>query len=401
MSAEPLRVLIVTATFDPLIGGAETYASTLAAGLAGRGHDVVVVTDGTHGAAAAREPAEADGRGYSIARLTRYRQALDREGVIPWEVLAFGLLPELAEVIPSPIDIVLTNSLDTAHLGKTIALEHGVPWVATFHEQAPAEAPLGSGVLQLVYETLAPDAVLAGSEMYATRGREWADPAKVALVRHGIDTDLFSPRDAAALRERLGVAQDELLIAFGGRLTPRKGIPDLLSACAELRTRYPNMRVLVAGTVNSSDRSYASALSELAGEQNLEENVIFDERIRRAEMPAVFCAADIVVQPSHAEGLGLAVLEAMSCGRPVVTTDIEATNEIAMDADVLVRCPVGDSASLSSAVAELWEDRPRRIGLGAHAREHVLAHFSEARMIAATDEVFREVVSRSARVAPT
>lgn len=401
MSGEPLRVLIVAATFDPLIGGAETYASTLAAGLTRRRHTVTVVTDGSHGAAPTRELAEADGRRYGIARLTRYRQALDREGAIPWEVLAFGLLPELAEVIPIPIDIVLTNSLDTAQLGKTIALEHGVPWVATFHEQAPAEMPLGRGVLRFVYETLAPDAVLAGSEMYAARGRDWGDVAKVALVRHGVDTDLFRPREAPTLRERLGVANDELLIAFGGRLTPRKGIPDLLSACAALRATHSNMRVLVAGTVNSSDRSYATALADQARELGLKENVIFDERVRRVEMPAVFCAADIVVQPSHAEGLGLAVLEAMSCGRPVVTTDIEAAREIAMDADVLVRCPVGAPASLASAVAELWEDPSRRLELGARAREHVLTHFSESRMIAATEEVFRDVVSRSAHLAST
>src|ERR1019366_3425336 len=94
-SAEPLRVLIVTATFDPLIGGAETYAATLTAGLTRSGHDVTVVTDGSHEAAPARELAEVDGHRYSIARLTRYRQALDREGAIPWEGLAFGLPPEL------------------------------------------------------------------------------------------------------------------------------------------------------------------------------------------------------------------------------------------------------------------------------------------------------------------
>jgi glycosyltransferase involved in cell wall biosynthesis len=399
MIGEPLCVLIVAATFDPLIGGAETYASTLAAGLTQRGHNVTVVTDGSHGAAPTRELAGADGRCYDIARLTRYRQELDREGAIAWEVLAFGLLPELTEVIRAPIDIVLTNSLDTAPLGKTIALEHGASWVATFHEQAPTETPFGHGVLRLVYETLAPDAVLAGSEMYAARGREWGDAAKVVLVRHGVNTDLFRPCNTGTLRERLGVAHDELLIAFGGRLTPRKGIPDLLSACAGLRATYPTMRVLLAGTVNSSDRSYASTLVDRARELEIEDNVIFDERVGRAEMPAVFCAADIVVQPSHAEGLGLAVLEAMSCGRPVVTTDIEATHEIAMNADVLVRCPVNAPVPLASAVAELWEDRPRRLKLGARAREHVLAHYSESRMIAATEEVFRDVLSRSTHLA--
>jgi glycosyltransferase involved in cell wall biosynthesis len=392
MSHEALRVLIVAATFDPLVGGAETYAATLAAGLARSGHDVTVVTDGSHGAAPPRELAEADGH-YCIARLTRYRQALDREGAIPWEVLAFGLLPELAEVIPNPIDIVVTNSLDTALLGKTIALEHGVPWIATFHEQAPAEMSLGHGVLRLVYETLAPDAVLAGSEMYAARAREWGDATKVVLVRHGVDSELFSPLGSVTLRERLGVARDELLIAFAGRLTPRKGIPDLLYACAGLRPKYPTMRVLVAGTVNSSDRSYASALADQVRDLGIEENVIFDEYFHRAEMPSLFCAADIVVQPSYAEGLGLAVLEAMSCGRPVITTDIEATREIVMDADVLVRCPVGAPAVLACAIDSLWEDRPRRRQLGARARGHVLAHFMESSMIAATEALFREVVA--------
>ena len=125
--------------------------------------------------------------------------------MIPWEVLAFGVLPELAEVIPTPIDIVLTNSLDTAPLGKTIAGELGVPWVATFHEQAPPSAPLGRGVLRARVRD-APAARLSArglQEMYAARGREWGDAAKVVLSWLGAVTVICSrPRCAATLRER-------------------------------------------------------------------------------------------------------------------------------------------------------------------------------------------------------
>lgn len=395
LTEQPLKVLLVTATFDPLIGGAETYALTLANGLARRRHEVTVVTDGTHKAAALREVVETGEHTYRVLRLTRYWQAFEREGAIPWEVLAFGLLPELEhELANTPIDIIVTNSLDTALLGKTIALHYDVPWVATFHEQAPQNAPFGRGTLRLVYNVLEPDAILVGSGLYANRAREWGGNSTTVHVPHGIDTELFQPTDGSPRRAELGAPPGVPVIAFGGRLTPRKGIPDLLASCAQLAMAHPDLRVVIAGTVNSSDRSYANSLRDCVQQFGLESSVVFDEEVRQSGMPAVFCAADVIVQPSHAEGLGLAVLEAMSCGRPVVTTDIDATSEIAMDADVLVRCPVGDTEALAYAISALLDDERRRIELGVRARAHVLKHFSQDAMITATEAALRNVLSR-------
>ena len=165
------------------------------------------------------------------------------------------------------------------------------------------------------------------------------------------------------------------MIAFGGRLTPRKGIPEhpvrIHRAASDARKRVRPCSCRT-GAPEGGSRVGARRPGTRAGDRG--ERHLRRERVGRAEMPAVFCAADIVVQPSHAEGLGLAVLEAMSCGRPVVTTEHRGDAPRGGVAPAIVgalsgRCLLRRSRPLS---AELWEDRSRRLKLGARARERVL-----------------------------
>lgn len=382
-----LDLLFICSTFPPLTGGAETYALTLAEGMSDRGHRVTVVTDGT--GSSPPLPTDRDGSeaGYRLARLSEYRRLFDGEGAIPWEVLAFGLLSELErELSDSTIDLVVTNSLDAASLGKLVSLDRDIPWAASFHEQSPELASFGEATLELVYDVLRPDLVLAGSDFYARRAREHGAGDRTCLIEHGVDTKLFQPAaDAAAFRHRHGIPPDAKVLLCAGRLTPRKGMPDLLDAAAHLSSRFPSLRVVIAGTINSSNRVYAESLRERVGRLGIDDRVTFDESAGPTEMPAAFCAADVVVQPSYAEGLGLAVLEAMSCGRPVVTTDTPATGEITKGAEVLSTVGIGDIERLADAIAILLEDPGRAAALGEAARRHVIERFSREAMLEATE----------------
>ena len=146
MMRQQLRICLVTSTFAPLIGGAETYALTFAHGMTGLGHTVTVVTDGWN-----RTPLSAtdlnalDARfPFRVVRLSGYCELFTRDGIIPWEVLAFGLTPDLsAALADTPLDIVVSNSLDAAWPAKLLSLARGIPWAATFHEQRPETEPFG------------------------------------------------------------------------------------------------------------------------------------------------------------------------------------------------------------------------------------------------------------------
>jgi len=122
-------------------------------------------------------------------------------------------------------------------------------------------------------------------------------------------------------------------------------------------------------------------------------HVSFDETAQPDDMPWLFAAADLVVQPSHAEGLGLAVLEGMGSGRAVVATDIPATREITQGEDVLVMCPPGDVETLADAIEALLLDPACRARLAVAGRQHVLQRFSRDAMLEHTEAALLSLAS--------
>lgn len=382
-----MRLLLVTASFHPTIGGAETYAYDMARLLVEAGHAVAVVTDLPRGLALGEHVA-GDPPGVLVHRLSGYRLLLNDESKIHWEQLAFGLLPELLEVVQRfKPNVVLSNSLDTALFAKMIELELGIPWAATFHEQAPEIEALGIGRVRLVYEVLRPNLVLAGSEFYAARARRWGCGERVIRIYHGVNTDVFHPTvDGREVRRRYGISPDELLIVCAGRLKPRKGMLELICALGQIAVKRPEIRLLIVGSVSSASRHYADQLRVEAERLGAGSVVLFDETVTHGAMPSVLAAADIVAQPSLEEGLGLSVIEAMASGKPVVMTDIPGFREITTTPDVALVVPPGDTAALADALTSLVDNKVYRHSLGERGREHALHHFSRVRMGQETEE---------------
>lgn len=398
MPDRPMRLLILTATFHPVIGGAETYAFQIARLLTLRSHQVMVATDLPNGHQPG-EQVDGDPAGVRVERLFAYRHTA--EGDILWEQFAFGLLPELQALTDDfRPDLIISNSLDTAIPAKTLALEARIPWAAAFHEQHPETEPLGSGRLRLIYDTLRPDLVLAGSKFYAARARRWALGIPVALIHHGIDTDLFHPdRNDPGIRERYGITHDHLMIVCAGRLKHRKGIHHLLHAFADVNRCHPETRLLIAGSVNSASRAYADRLHTQIRNLALDRVVTIDETVPYAEMPTLLAEADIVAQPSLAEGLGLAVLEAMASGRPVITTDIPGTREITTRSGIALVVPPEQVPPLSKALSRLVTDPDLRTAMGRRARSHVEEHFSYTRMADHTEAALADLITAGPVVA--
>jgi glycosyltransferase involved in cell wall biosynthesis len=385
-SADFLRLLVVTSSFHPTTGGAETYAFEIAQSFAARGHAISVVTDVPR-MLAADQGVFGDPPDVIVHRLSGYRQRLDDESKVPWEELYFGLLPELQEIVRQfRPNMLLSNSLDTAVIAKIIQLELQVPWVAAFHEQTPETEPLGTGRIRLVYEVLRPDLVLAGSEFYAERARRWGCGDRLVRIYHGVNTDEFHPAvDGRATRIRYGISNEELLIVCAGRLKERKGMRELICAFRQIAPKLPMTRLLIVGSVNSASRKYADQLRDDAKRFGLESVILFDETVTFDAMPSVLAAADIVVQPSLAEGLCLSVIEAMAVGKPVITTDIPGVREITNGTNAAIVVPPGDVSALAAALAVLLSEKGLRLQLGVRGRGHVELYFSHTAMIQHTE----------------
>ncbi|MGW2385615.1 glycosyltransferase family 4 protein [Streptomyces sp. NPDC001658] len=390
-----MRLLMIASSFHPTIGGAETYAHVISEGLAGRGHDVMLVTDAPRQDPAGRA-VEGDPRGVTVRRLTAYRELLADPSKVLWEQMTFSLAPELAacaeELRP---DLVFTNTLDGALAGKWIAVDRNIPWVATFHEHEPEAQPLGSARLRVVHEILRPSLVLACAENYADRARRHGSAAVTRLIPHGVDTDRFHPdRDTGQVRRHYGYSPDDLVVVCAAQLKPRKGILELVRAFSPVHARLSRARLLIVGAVSSSSGDYPGKLREEIDRLGLGEVVRIDSDVTYDRMPDVLALADVVAQPSTGEGLSLAMLEAMSSGRPLVTCDFPGIGELVRDRRSAFLVPSPDPAHLADALVELLSDESLRGRTGELAREQVLTHFTLQRMAERTEEALLAALDR-------
>jgi glycosyltransferase-like protein len=205
-----------------------------------------------------------------------------------------------------------------------------------------------------------PDLVLVVSRHWqAILHDEYGRQAEV--VPNGVDAARFSSADpalAAALRERAGAARRPLILSVGG-IEPRKGSDTLAAAVASLKAAGHRPGLAVVGGHSFQDyRAYRDrVLASLPGlGLALADDVILLGTVPDAELPGWYAAADVLAFPSTNEGWGLAVLEAMSAGLPVVTSDLPVFREYLVHGHDALLVPVGDAAALAAALASVLTD---------------------------------------------
>ena len=191
----------------------------------------------------------------------------------------------------------------------------------------------------------------------------WVADAVAALGRTaqvippGVDLDRFKPEDEGAARDRLGLDHDARIALFIGGLVQIKG-PDVF---AEAMTGAKGWLGIVVGDGPLADRVAASG------------SVAVYPAVSPDQVSEWLTAADIVVVPSRGEGLGLAAVEALACGRPVVASNVGGLPEVVHDGANGLLVPVGDAAALRVAIERLSEE-PIRTALGKAGPGSVASH---------------------------
>jgi glycosyltransferase-like protein len=221
---------------------------------------------------------------------------------------------------------------------------------------------------------LEPDVVLAVTEVW--REILAADyGVRASVVPNGVDVARYasgSPARAAELRASVGAADRPLLLAVGG-LEPRKGSDNLVRALAAVRRRSGLEPVLaVLGGHSFQDyRAYSDAVRAELPRLGLElgRDVVEVGTVPDVDMPAWYRAADALAFPSVKEGFGLAVLEAMSAGVPVVTSDLPVFREYLVAGRDALLVPVGDVDALADALHTVLTDQGLRATLAGAGRE--------------------------------
>jgi glycosyltransferase involved in cell wall biosynthesis len=195
------------------------------------------------------------------------------------------------------------------------------------------------------------------------------DPDRVRVIPHGVDADRLRPPPAGIIeqtRRRHGIDGPYLL--FVGGIEPRKNIPAIVRAFAELSDRAE--LVIAGGSVpwNPEGRDLLErALDELSPAAR--RRVRLTGYLREPEKVALLAGAEGLVFPSLYEGFGFPVLEAMAVGTPVLTSDLSSMPEVAGDAAMLVD-PTSDEA-IAEGMDRLLEDADLRARLAAAGRARV------------------------------
>jgi len=205
-----------------------------------------------------------------------------------------------------------------------------------------------------------------------------ADPTKIDVAYHGVDPEIFHvPTDAdkARVAARLGLRGP--YVAFLGVLEPRKNVPNLIRGWAKAVDWRDDPPALVLAGGSGWDEEVDAAIAEVPSHLR----VIRPGYLRFADLPGYLGGATVVAFPSHGEGFGLPVLEAMACGAPVLTTHRLSLPEVGGDA-VAYTEPGADE--IAAGLSALLDDGARRHQLGdaalARAREFTWAVSADAHM---------------------
>jgi glycosyltransferase involved in cell wall biosynthesis len=183
------------------------------------------------------------------------------------------------------------------------------------------------------------------------------------------------------------------------RLSERKGQLDLLRAVVAARGRWPSGRppvVVLTGSVNSGSLAHLRTLEAFIRDNGLADSVLLRLEEDRDDLRDLLAAAEVVVQPSHFEGLGTAALEAMACGCAVLLTRTTGFDEIATPAEAYL-VDVAAPEQLAAGLVALLDDPALRRRLGANARRRVKEQYSARSTGAELETIYREVAASRSR----
>ena len=193
---------------------------------------------------------------------------------------------------------------------------------------------------------------------------------------NGVDASRFAAtpeimRRAAALRRRLGIPAQAPVVLFVGRLTCDKGIPELMEAFLRLGKQFSDLRLLLVGCFEDEDPLPVDTQRFL----ETHSHVIFAGAVQNTA--PYYAIADVLVLPSHREGLPTVVLEAQAAGKPVVGASATGIVDLVVDGETGLLFPVGDAAALAGALARLITDKALAAKLGRAGQERIKREFQQ------------------------
>ncbi len=405
-----MKVLVLTHNYprfrDDFSG---TFIEALSEAVQARGHDVTVLTP--YDPLFARTPGDHRVRlltyryawpdrlhvlGYM--RSTRADRALRLSSVVLAPLLfLFGAIAVLRTARRLRPDIIHAHwVLPNGFLGALAARLLHIPLIVSLPGSDVTVAGMNPLFLRMARFAFATAAAITTNSDDLRQGalELGAAPDKFSLIIYGVDPAAIAPDRSrrATLRAGLGVGAAAPVVLAVGRLVPKKGFDVLLRAAPAID---PAAHIVLVG-----DGDQREELEALAARTGVGSRVHFVGNVARSELTDYYNMADVLAMPSvrlPIDGLNVAVVEAMSCGLPVVASRVGGNTLVVADGDNGLLVDEGDAAGLAAAINRLIADPALAQRMGRRARERVLQEFSWQRLAEEYEALFSRFTSPAVR----
>jgi len=232
--------------------------------------------------------------------------------------------------------------------------------------------------------TAVSNALKSAAEAIATPRR----PIEVIYTGCDIQEFTFDIEAHNAIRQKLGIPSESVVLVFVGSVVREKGVNELMQSFCALASKLRGLHLVVVG--NGTKISTLASEAEKGGFDN---RVHFVGRRPHREIPGWLSAGDILVLPSWREGLSNVVVEAMACSRPVVATRVGGIPEAVEHGETGVLVEKGDVHALTYVIGQVASDVAKREAMGRAGRRVVEQRFTWRKNAEKTIEVYREVLN--------
>ncbi|MFH1770947.1 MAG: glycosyltransferase family 4 protein [archaeon] len=377
-----MKIAMLIPSFPPINGGAEIGAFELCKELVKKGHQVTVLTP-------------------RIKHSFKKKETLDKVNIIrfksgkgPFNVLYsyiyVGRL--LKKIKPDFLNIqyILPSGLGGVYWAKKLK----IPVITTLigwdvydpHIKVPSV--LNPFIKRALKRS---DWVATSSTFVKNIVHKKFDIEKVQVITYGIDTDRFNPQnDGKDVRKKYGVKDDEVLISTIQRLDVRKGIQYFIKAIPLIikQVKKEKIKFMIVGDGPERDN-----LKQEAKKQGLQDKIIFTGNIPNAEVTKYYAACDIFAFHSLHEGFGIVLIEALSTGKPVVTTIAGGTTDIVEDGVNGFLVKPKRPKDFADRVVRLVEDEKLRQKFGENGRKKAVDQFIWSKIADKYLKTYEKIIS--------
>lgn len=403
----PLSIAMLSIHSSPMgrlgtrdTGGMSVYIRELASQLGRAGHRVDIFTRRTN----------VDSPEVSLlapnVRLVLLDIAVGRQvpkaGLFDHGKEAFAAIESFRNRRSLTYDLVHSHYWISGHVGRLARRSWRRPHVITFHTLAALKSAAGVGAAEPT-RRLAEEQALVNEcegllvpcedEMNHMMHYYSADPQKTTWVPGGIDMQRFQPMDKLSARHRLGIDVRDRMLLCVGRLTPLKGQDRIIGAMSRLSKKDRTRLILVGGNGRSDPEQ--KRLFQLADQLGVVSQVRFFGSVPHTELVEYYAAMDMLVLASHYESFGLVGLEALACGRPVVTTPVGILKTLSTLRRPGVVMTAGSPESLAAAIASAIKQGP---GWSPHAIRKGVRDYTWRRTAEAASAAYRSALDKHAHV---